>query len=140
MAAIAATIAAVTAVVGTAISVKAQADSAEETNKLNAATSFEQRQSSTRKRIRERRIIEGRLRNQAEQVGAGGGSGEAGALSSIASQFATSTSADVFAGQQAQKAGAIQSKLAKKQGVGQLIKAGGSAAAAGVVLYNEYKT
>ena len=124
------TIAAVAGVVGTAVSVTANKEAAEESAKLTAANNFEQRQTSARKRIRERRIIEGRLRNQASQQGVSGSSGEAGALGSIASQFASSSSADVFAQSQNQEAGNIRARLANRQGVGSLISAAGQLAGA----------
>ena len=122
--------AAVAAVVGTAVSVDAQKEAAEDTNRLNAASNFEQRQASARKRVRERRILEGRLRNQAEQQGVGGSSGEAGALGSLSSQFASGSSADIFAQQRDIKAGEIQTTLTNKQGTAALIHATGQVSSA----------
>lgn len=130
MAAIAAIVAATAAVVGTAVSATAQAKAAEESAEVQAAASFDRRQTNIRKRIRERRILEGRIRNQAVQQGTGGSSGEAGALSSLATQFASGTSADLFAESSSKRLGDIQTKATKQVGVGNLISSFGSAAMA----------
>lgn len=121
MAAILAIAAATVAVIGTAVSINAQTNAAEESAKVQAAANFDKRQSAIRKKIRERRILEGRIKNQANLQGVGGSSGEAGSLSSLASQFATGTSADLFAETASRQLGNIQTKAAKQVGLGQFI-------------------
>lgn len=115
MAAIAAIAAAVIGVVGTAVTINANKDAQEENRKIQEASNFENRQKSLRKRIREQRIIEGRIRNAAAQQGTGGSSGESGAISSLSSQFASAASADAFSQAASERLGQIESN--RLQGV-----------------------
>ena len=125
MAAISAIAAAVISTVGVAVSVEANADAAEDQQRIQEASNFEARQTATRRKVRERRIAEARLRQSAANTGVGGSSGEAGAISSIATQFASAGSATMFAQQQGDRMGQVRSDLAKGQAVGSIIQAGG---------------
>ena len=125
MAAIWAIAAAVTAVVGTTASAVASKKAAEETQETQEASAFEARQVATRRRVRERRIAEARIRQSAANTGVGGSSGEAGALSSIATQFASAGSATMFAQQQSNRLGDIQTDLVKGQALGSVIESAG---------------
>jgi hypothetical protein len=119
----------------TVMSTQASQEAAEDQQEQQEAQAFEQRQAATRKRVRERRIQEARIRQAGENQGVSGSSGEAGALGSLASQFATGVSADAFAQQQSDALGDIQNKLAKKQTqaafIGAAGKIGGAVASAG---------
>ena len=126
----------VASVVATGVSVIANKDAAEEQQGLQAASDFEARQTATRRRVRERRIKEARLRQSAANTGVGGSSGESGAISSIASQFATGTSASVFAQKQGEAMGEIKTDLAKSSAISGIISAGAGLASA----YGQYKT
>ena len=112
--------------VGTGVSVVTNKRAAEETQKVQAASDFEARQTATRRRVRERRIAEARLRQGAATTGTGGSSGEAGALSSISTQFASAGSASAFAAAQGQRIGEIRSDQASGQALGAGISAAGS--------------
>ena len=125
MAAIWAIAAAVTATAGTVVSAVAQKDAAEDQQRIQEASNFEARQTATRRKVRERRIAEARLRQSAANTGVGGSSGEAGAISSIATQFASAGSATMFAQQQGDRMGQVRTDLAKGQAVGSIIQASG---------------
>ena len=124
-AAIIAIAAVVLAVAGTAVNVQAQKEAAEDTQDIQEAQAFEQRQAETRKRIRERRITAARIKQSAANTGTGGSSGEAGALGSLSSQFATGASASSFAQESSSQLGAINSKLMRRQQVGTAIQSVG---------------
>lgn len=77
------------AVIGTGIGFAAQRQQAKAQEKQADAQARAQELQARRQRrqvLREQRIARGQLQNQAAQVGAQGGSGEAGGLSSLASQ------------------------------------------------------
>ena len=100
---------------------------AEASQGVQEASAFEVRQGATRRRVRERRVNEARLRQAASNTGTGGSSGEAGALSSLSTQFASSGSATVFAQQQGQKLGQIRTDSINGQALGNTISAVGGA-------------
>lgn len=122
-------------VLGTAVSINANKNAAEDQQKVQAASNFENRQTSLRKRIREQRILEGRIRNAAIQQGSGGSSGEAGAISSMSSQFATGSSADAFSQAASARLGQIESNRQSGMATGSLISAAGGVMGA----YASYK-
>lgn len=125
MAAFAAIAAAVIGVIGTAVSIDANQDAAEEQRKVQDASNFEKRQNTLRQRIRERRILEGRIRNAAAQQGTSGSSGESGALSSLSSQFATGYSADSFSQAASERLGQIESDRLSGMATGSFISSAG---------------